>query len=160
MICTVWFRENIEKFADGIKKHNKNHTGRYENGELFLKHSRSIWSPIIKMANFFEVIKMANNFLSKWRIFKQLSKWRTFLSKWRTSLLSKWRTFFIKMANFDYHNGELRSALFLKMANFQLLLLNVSLWLIRLVVSNSVTCFQSTKNQKISTTWLHRLKEE
>jgi len=79
------------------------------------------------MANFFEVIKMANNFLSKWRIFKQLSKWRTFLSKWRTSLLSKWRTFFIKMANFDYHNGELRSALFLKMANFQLLLLNVSL---------------------------------
>ena len=38
-------------------------TGRYKNGELFFKHSRSTRSPIIKMANFFRVIKMANNFL-------------------------------------------------------------------------------------------------
>ena len=72
------------------------------------------------MANFFGVIKMANNFLSKWRTFSKLSKWRTFA-------LSKSRTFFIKMANFVYQNGELRSALFLKMANFSLLSLNVSL---------------------------------
>ena len=43
--------------------------GRYKNGELFFKHSRSIRSPIIKMANFFQVIKMANNFLWKWRTF-------------------------------------------------------------------------------------------
>ena len=34
--------------------------GRYQNGELFLKHSRLIQSLIIKMANFFGVIKMAN----------------------------------------------------------------------------------------------------
>ena len=72
------------------------------------------------MTNFFGVIKMANNFLSKWRTFSKLSKWRTFA-------LSKSRTFFIKMANFVYQNGELRSALFLKMANFSLLSLNVSL---------------------------------
>ena len=68
-------------------------TGRYQNGELFLKHSRLIQAPIIKMANFFRVIKMANIFLSKWRTFTNLSKWRTFA-------LSKRRTFFIKMANF------------------------------------------------------------
>ena len=76
--------------------------GRYQNGELFLKHSRLIQAPIIKMANFFRVIKMANIFLSKWRTFSNLSKWRTFsnLSKWRTFALSKRRTFFIKMANF------------------------------------------------------------
>ena len=71
--------------------------GRYQNGELFLKHSRLIKTPIIKMANFFGVIKMANIFLLKWRTFSKLSKWRTFA-------LSKWRTFFIKMANFFYKN--------------------------------------------------------
>ena len=87
--------------------------GRYQNGELFFKHSRLFQTPIIKMANFFRVIKMANIFLSKWRTFSNLSKWRTFA-------LSKWRTFFIKMANFFYQNGEFRSALILKMANFSL----------------------------------------
>ena len=79
---------------------NERAEGRYQNGELFLKHSRLIKTPIIKMANFFGVIKMANIFLLKWRTFSKLSKWRTFA-------LSKWRTFFIKMANFFYQNGEL-----------------------------------------------------
>ena len=41
--------------------------GRYNNGELFFKHSRSIRSSIIKIANFFQVIKIANIFLCNWR---------------------------------------------------------------------------------------------
>ena len=62
------------------------------------------------MANFFGVMKMADNFLSKWRTFLKLSKWRTFaLSKSRTFFyqngefrLSKWRTSFSGFSQ----NGE------------------------------------------------------
>jgi hypothetical protein len=85
--------------------------GRYQNGELFLKHSRLIQAPIIKMANFFRVIKMANIFYQNGELFQIYQNGELLRYQKGELFLSKWRTFF-------YQNGEFLSTLILKMANF------------------------------------------
>ena len=94
--------EEINIMIKSLRWRSRRKTGRYQNGELFLKHSRLIQTPIIKMANFFRVIKMANIFLSKWRTFSDLSKWRTFFMKMANFFLSKWRISFYD----NSQNGE------------------------------------------------------
>ena len=71
-------------------------TGRYQNGELFLKHSRLIQTPIIKMANFFRIIKMANIFYQNGELFQNYQNGELFFIKMANfflSLFSKWRIF-------------------------------------------------------------------
>ena len=60
----------------------------FKNGELFIKQSRSIRTPIIKMANFFRVIKMANFFM-------KMSNFVYEIGEFLSALI-------LKMANFSF----------------------------------------------------------